>query len=214
MAKHVYTYIDPPSERDLDEASQVLADGGIVAYPTDVNWAIGCDVTNAKAIDKIRALKPSHKKEQPFSLICSSISMISDIATVTGTDYRLLKRALPGPFTILLNRNRSLARQINDKRRIVGVRIPDSPLLVALVEKIGHPIATTSVPVLSGFDLGDAAGIAKFGYQVEADFGHGLDLILDLGNELEGLETSVVDMTGDSPTLVRQGVGDVSLFDI
>jgi tRNA threonylcarbamoyl adenosine modification protein (Sua5/YciO/YrdC/YwlC family) len=208
MAKHVYTYINPPSERDLDEACAVLADGGLLAYPTDVNWAIGCDAANSKALDRIRLLKPGHPKEQPFSLICASISMAAKIANIEGSDYRVLKQTLPGPFTFLLQRNRSLPRQIKDKRRTVGIRVPASPLVLALVEKFGRPLATTSLPRQIVGAEHHAATVVKFGYELDDKFGHALDLILDLGTEIESLETTVIDMTEGGPIVVRQGVGE------
>jgi tRNA threonylcarbamoyl adenosine modification protein (Sua5/YciO/YrdC/YwlC family) len=211
MAKHVYTYINPPSERDLDEACKVLEAGGVIAYPTDVNWAIGCDAANSKALERIRMLKPGHPKEQPFSLICASISMAAKVANIENSDYRILKQTLPGPFTYLMQRNRSLPRQIKDKRRIVGVRVPDSPLLLALVERFGRPLATTSLPSQIVGTEQEYPTIVKFGYELDEKFGHALDLILDLGSEVEPLETTVVDMTDGAPTVVRQGLGEFPL---
>ncbi len=207
MAKHIYTYVNPPAERDLEEACRTLEGGGVIAYPTDVNWAIGCDAANGKAMERIRLLKPGHPKEQPFSLICSSISMASKIANIEGQHYRILKQNLPGAFTFLLQRNRSLPKQIKDKRRVVGIRIPDSPLILALVERFGRPLATTSLPTQIVGDERELGAI-KFGYELDEKFGHALDLILDLGGEIESLETTVVDLSEDHPVIIRQGVGE------
>lgn len=228
MAKLVYTFIDPPSERDLSLAKQVLESGGVLAYPTDVNWAFGCDASNQKAIDKIRRLKPTHPKEQPFSLICSSISMAASIANIDHPTYRMLRKALPGPYTILLPSSRTLPKQLHEKRTTVGIRIPDSPLLLALVGQYGKPLATTSIPMIpqamqksseafahGGSGMNDLSSLyPKFGYEVSDIFGHGLDLILDLGDEVINYETTVINLSEYPPTLIRQGVGDLALFDL
>ncbi|MEZ4741461.1 MAG: L-threonylcarbamoyladenylate synthase [Bdellovibrionota bacterium] len=213
MAKHIFTYINPPSERDLDAACLVLEQGGVIAYPTDVNWSIGCDASNVKAVDRLRAIKPAKNIEvdkQPFSLIFSSLSMAANYATVDGHHYRLLKKSLPGPYTFILKRSKNLARQINDKRRIVGIRIPQSPLILALVDKFARPLATTSL----SFPLDSEMNYLKFGFEIEERFGHGIDLILDLGEEVIYRETSIIDLSSDEPQIVRSGVGDISMFQL
>lgn len=208
MAKLIYTYDNPPSERDLEEACKILYNDGVIAYPTDVNWAFGCDAANVKALDKIRLLKPSRPKERPFSLLCSDISMASTIGNITHSSYRFLKKAWPGPYTIIVQRNKNLARQIKDKRKVVGIRIPNSPLILALVKKFGSPLATTSIP-----NMPNEIPISM-GYQVEQYFGHGINLILDLGEQSIGRESTIIDFTEGYPTLVRPGVGDPSIFDL
>lgn len=206
MADHIYTYIDPPSERDLARTCKVLEQGGIIAYPTEVNWAIGCDAANVKALDRIRALKPFHPKERPFALLCSSISMAAQVGNIDHSAYRFLKKAWPGPFTVLVLRNKSLPRQIKDKRPVVGIRVPDSPLVLALIEQFGKPLATTSVPNLPD------GGPMHHGYEVNEHFGHGLDLILDLGDDVEGHESTIIDLSEGFPRLIRLGAGDPMVF--
>ncbi len=211
MADHIYTYENPTSEKDLGRALRVLENDGIIAYPTDVNWAIGCDCVRAKALDRIHALKPSHPRDRPFSLICSSISMAAEYAAIDGSAYRLLKKAWPGPYTILLTANKNFPRQLKDKRRVVGLRIPACPLVLALVAKLGRPLATTSIPPIKE---GDFEVNPHFGYQVFEAFGHALDLVLDLGDERPGLESTIVDLTSGAPEIVRRGIGDPSLFEL
>lgn len=214
MAEHIYTFDDPPSERDLDKAVRQLENDGVIAYPTDINWAFGCDASSTKALDRIHRLKPSHPKERPFSLICSSIAMASNLVNIDKVVYQYVRKAWPGPFTVLLVANRALPRQINDKRRVVGVRIPDSPLLLALVERFGKPLATSSVPVVPGYDPSAEPAPPCFGYEVVEHFGHGLDMVLDLSSELSGQESTIIDLTEGIPLLVRRGVGDPNIFDI
>lgn len=209
MGDLLYTFDDPPSERDIARVVRVLETDGIIGYPTDVNWAFGCDAKSTKAMDRIHQLKPSHPKDRPFSLIVSSIAMASEYVNIDSVAYRLLKKAWPGPFTVLLTANRNFPRQLKDKRRVVGMRIPACPLVLAIVEKLGRPLATTGVPPLR-----EGEQPAHFGYEVHESFGHGVELVLDLGNELKGLESTIIDLTSGAPELVRRGAGDPTLFDI
>ena len=138
--------------------------------------------------------------------------MASDVGTIDNTAYRFIKKAWPGAYTLLLPSTRSLPKQIKDKRRVVGVRVPDSRLLQALITALGRPLATTSVPSIPPND--EAGFPPKFGYEVMEVYGHALDLVLDLGAELPGLESTVVDFTEATPQVVREGVGDPKIFDI
>lgn len=209
LAKHLYTYQNPTSKRDLQAACEALSQDGVIAYPTDVNWAFGCDPSSKKAMEKIRLLKPNHPKEQPFTLLCSSIQMVASVAHIENSSYRVLKRSLPGPYTFLLKRTHDLPRQIKDKRKIVGVRVPLSPLLTDLIEMFGKPIASSSLPE----DTGAPKKTITFGYELDEVYGHGLNLILDLGEEVHPNLTSVVDLTEGSGRVLRLGCGDLQLFE-
>jgi tRNA threonylcarbamoyl adenosine modification protein (Sua5/YciO/YrdC/YwlC family) len=206
MSEHLYTYVDPPSERDLAKAFDILEKDGVIAYPMDQNWAFGCDARNHRALDRIRLLKPTHPKERPFSLICSDVAMASHVGNIDHQLYRFLKKAWPGPYTIIVRRNRSLPRQIKDKRQLVGIRIPENPMVLRLVEKFGRPLATTSIP------FGSDDEPLKMGYQIFEEYGHAIDLLLDLGEELPCLESTVIDFSEGYPQVVREGVGDPSIF--
>ncbi len=205
MGQHLYTYNDPPNEKHLAQAVHVLENDGVIAYPTEGLWAFGCDPRSRKAMEKIRLLKPYHPKEQPFSMLCSSISMASHIGAVRPSLYRLLKKAWPGPYTVLLSATRELPKQLREKRKVVGIRIPQLDMLRALVEKFGRPIATTSVPAHDEQEI-------RFGYQVYESYGHGVDLLLDLGEEGPGIPSTVIDMSTDEISIVREGLGDTSMF--
>lgn len=203
MTELLYTHVHPTNERHLARACAVLANDGIIAYPTDVNWAIGCDPRSTKAMARIRALKPHHPKEQPFSLLCNSFSMMADFALLDDQAYCVLKKALPGPYTVLLKRSRLLPKQLKDKRSVVGVRIPEAPLILDLIAQFGHPLANTSMPAHPQQQV-----VLNFGYEIEEVFGHALDLILDLGEERLPLATTILDFSGDAgPAIVREGVG-------
>ncbi len=203
--EHIYTYINPVRERDIQKALQVLGNDGLIALPTDSSWAIGCNPRSSKAIQRLKNLRPDHPKEQPFSLICSSISMAANIANIDQTAYRILKKALPGPYTFILERHRLLPKQLDDKRKVVGVRIPDAELVLAIVAAFEFPMVVTSIP--HTLTDGTAVGPLHFGYEILDHFGHALDLILDLGDEIPAQETTVIDLSEGSPVVVRQGLG-------
>lgn len=203
MAKLIYTYTHPTSEKDLRATVNILEHDGVIAYPTDVNWAFGCSPSSKKALDRIMALKPQHPKQQPFTLLCNNVSMIAQYAEVTNNDFRVLKRLFPGPFTVLLNRGRTFPKQLKDKRTQVGVRIPDSPLLLDLITLFDQPLATSSVPPRPQGEP------FSYGYEVDQVYGHALDLILDLGTPSTYLETTVIDLTQGEMEIVREGAGVV-----
>lgn len=210
MAKILYTYTNPTSKRDLEEACKSLRNDGVIAYPTDVNWAFGCDPSSKKAIEKIRLLKPHHPKEQPFSFLCDSISMAATIADLDQYAFTTLKRICPGPYTALLKRSRSFPRQMKDNRKLVGVRIPNSPLLLDLVKMFGSPIATTSIPYEKFEEKKNTnEQFQHFGYEVDELYGHLLDLVLDLGQPIAANETTVIDLSEGELILVRQGLGSL-----
>lgn len=206
MAEHLYTYDDPPAERHLAKAATVLGQDGVLCYPLADTWAFGADAASAKGIDKIRRLKPAHPKSRPFSLLCGSIAMASEFAAIDPRQYRTLKKAWPGPFTIILPAIKPLARQLKDKRKVVGIRVTASPLLQGVIQALGRPIATTTVPHRENDE------VYRMGYEIVEDFGHGFELCLDLGDELMGRESTVIDFTESAPELVREGLGDAALF--
>lgn len=214
-AVHLYTYDNPPPVRDIERACRVLAEDGVIAYPSDSNWAFACDAGSHNALERIHALKPSHPKDRPFALVCSTIAMAAEYGVIDHNAYRWLKKAWPGPFTVLLVSARNLPRQLKDKRRIVGIRIPRCSLLRAIIDSYGKPLATASIPIIDfGLGKNQEPYIPQFGYQVADSFGHALDLILDLGTELSGAESTIIDLTSGLPEVIRLGVGDPAIFDI
>lgn len=206
MSKHIYTYNDPPSERDIAKACKILEQGGVIAFPAGTSWSFGCCATSSRGLERIQRLNPNHPKDKSFSLICSDISMASSVGNIDHALYRVLKKAWPGPYTIIVKRSRNLPRQIKDKRKVVGIRIPKCHMLLSLVETFGRPIATTSIPRKK-----DGTAYAM-GYEIMDVFGHALDLILDLGEELSGEESTVVDYSEGEPEIIREGAGSLDIF--
>lgn len=208
MAEHLYTYNDPVSERDMKKAMAVLDSDGIIAYPLDSNWAFGCDASSSKALDRIKRLKPTHPRDQPFSLICADIAMAATVGNIDNFQYRMLKKCWPGPYTVILTRHKSLPRQIKDKRPVVGVKVPECRLVRELVTRFGKPLATTSIPLTASGEM------VHMGYELFEEFGHAIDLLLDLGQELPGLESTIVDFTEGEAQIIRVGVGDPKIFGV
>ena len=215
MADHLYTWINPVRESHIEQIRSVLDDAGVIAMPMDVAWAFLCDASSSKALDRIHRLKPEHPKDRPYSLVCSSISMAAHICNIDDQVYRWLKKSMPGPYTVILERHPTLARQIKDKRREVGLRIPDETLVRAVIDALGRPLAASTLPFLeTGLEAeeGFGPGHPKFGSQVMDSWGHALDLVIDLGEESSRQETTIIDLTSGAPRLIREGAGDPAAF--
>jgi tRNA threonylcarbamoyl adenosine modification protein (Sua5/YciO/YrdC/YwlC family) len=206
MSEHLYTYDDPPSERHLEKAVKILENDGVIVMPTATNWAFCCDPRRSRAIDRIHRLKPMHDDKRPFSFIVSSISMAAEVGNIDNYVYPVLKKVWPGPFTIIVKRNRVLPRHLKDKRQTVGIRNPDCNLCLALVERLGFPLLVTSVPHRAdGFPY-------HMGYEIFDVYGHGIDLLFDLGEEVSGEESTIIDFSEGGMTVLREGAGDLRLL--
>ena len=192
--------IDPdhPQPRHIARAVAILEAGGLVAYPTDTYYAIGCDLFQKKAIEKLAQLKRRDERK-PFAFLCADLSEVSKYAIVSNEQYRLLKRLLPGPFTMVLPATRLVPRTALTRQRTVGIRVPKAPVAVALVNALGRPLATTSAALPDQEPLMDASDI-------QDQLGHGIELILDGGSTLNEPST-VLDLTGPSPVVLREGKG-------
>jgi len=193
-----------PEPRKIKQVVEVLANGGIIAYPTDTFYGIGCDLFNKASIEKIYHLK-RRSQHQPFSFICSNLKNISEYAQVTNYVYKTMKRLLPGPYTFVLEGSRMVPRIMLTKRQTVGIRVPDHPICLAIVEALGHPIISTSAT--------DPAtrGILSTPREIQDKIGHAIDLIVD-GGVVPGVPSSVISLIDDSPEILREGAGDLSPF--
>jgi tRNA threonylcarbamoyl adenosine modification protein (Sua5/YciO/YrdC/YwlC family) len=194
--------IDPvhPQPRHIERAVATLEAGGLVSYPTDTYYAIGCDLFQKRAIEKMALLKRRDPKK-PFAFLCGDLGEVAKYAIVDNDRFRLLRRLLPGPYTVILPATHVVPRTALTRQRAVGVRVPDAPVAIALVHGLGRPLATTSAAVGGGEPLLHAADIQE-------QIGHGLDLILDGGMTLNEAST-VIDLTGPQPVVLRQGKGRV-----
>jgi tRNA threonylcarbamoyl adenosine modification protein (Sua5/YciO/YrdC/YwlC family) len=193
-------HVDPrhPQPRHIQRAAIVLQDGGIVSYPTDTYYALGCDAFQKKAMERLALLKRRDEKK-PFAFLCADLGQVAKYAIVSNESFRLMRRLLPGPYTIVLDATRLVPRTALTRQRQVGVRVPDAPVATALVRALGHPLATTSAALPDAEPLIDAADIQEH-------LGHGIDLILDGGVTLNEPST-VLDLTGPAPVVLREGKG-------
>ena len=196
--KIIKTYSDSLSERQLNEIVRDLENGAIMIYPTDTLYAIGCDAMNPKAIEKICRLKGINPNKTNLSIICKDISQISEYARYDNSIYRLLRDNTPGEFTFLLKASSALPKVFKG-RKVVGIRIPKSNIAISIVEKLGHPILTTSIEY-EDEDYAINPDLITESYNNQVDF------IIDNGNG--GIEPStIIDCSEDEPEIVRQGKG-------
>ena len=192
-----------PQMRLIKKAVDVMRDGGIIIYPTDTVYGLGCDLTNKKGIEKIYDLKKRNRK-QPLSFVCSDLKHISEYAKVTDYAYKTMKRLLPGAYTFILEASRLVPKIILPKRSTTGIRVPDNQICLALVKELGQPIISTSVKTEEGETLGDPAVIKEY-------FGRMVDLIID-GGMIMPQPSSVISLVDDNIEIIRIGKGDISAF--
>ena len=193
-----------PQSRLIQQAVDILTKGGIVVYPTDTHYGIGCDILNKRAIERIYQLKQRHKSK-PFSFICSGLKNISDYAKVSNYAYKTMRRLLPGPYTFILEGSKLVPKIMLTKRKTAGIRVPDHKICLELVGGLGNPIITTSATLPEGTILNDASLIHDV-------FKNRIDLVMD-GGQVAGKPSSVISLINDTPVIIRKGMGDVSLFE-
>jgi len=192
-----------PQRRLIRRVVEVLEGGGVIGYPTDTIYGVGCDLFNPEAIRKIHRLKKLDGKK-PLSFICSDLKDISRYAYVSNYAYKMMKRLLPGAYTFVLKATKLVPKIAMTRQNTVGIRIPDNKICLALVRELGHPIISTSV-------YKPDEGLYNEPAEIEERFGKQLDLVID-GGVIVAEHSSIIDLTGDSPKVIRKGKGDVSLF--
>ena len=199
--KLLKVFKDNPNERFMELAADVMRRGGVVIYPTDTLYALGCDALNNNAIEKICKLKGLKSEKTNLSIICEDLSEVAKYARLDNANFRLLKDNLPGPFTFILPALSKLPKAFKG-RKTVGVRIPDNAVSAALVKALGNPIMTTSVPVGDEEDYFTEPELIAERYIAD------VEIVIDAGRG--GLVPStIVDCTGDEPEMLRQGAGEL-----
>ena len=193
-----------PQPRLIRQVIDILERGGVISYPTDTFYGIGCDIMNKKAIEKIYLIKQRHKTK-PFSFICADLKHISDYAKVSNYAYKTMKRLLPGPYTFVLEGTKLVPKMMLTKRKTAGIRVPNNQICVDLVHELGNPILSTSATDPDGEVFHDASLIHDF-------FGNRLDAVID-GGPVAGDPSSVISLIGDEPEVLREGQGDVEIFE-
>lgn len=186
-----------PQPRLISQVVDLLRKGGVIAYPTDTMYGIGCDIFNQKAVKRVHQIKKRHK-QKPFSFMCSSLKNISEYGHVSNTAYRLMKKNLPGPYTFVLPGTKLVPKIMLTRQKTVGIRVPDTPICLTMLNELDHPILTTSATdndqgkqVIDAFDVSDI-------------FGNRVDLIID-GGEVYPDPSTVISLLTAKPEIIREG---------
>jgi tRNA threonylcarbamoyl adenosine modification protein (Sua5/YciO/YrdC/YwlC family) len=192
-----------PQMRFINKAVEVLKEGGIIIYPTDTVYGIGCDIFNKVALERIFSIK-NDSNTKLFSFVCADLKDISQYARVSDYAYRTMKHLLPGPYTFILPAAKLVPKTLWSKRKTVGIRVPNNSITLEIVKELGNPIISTSTTNRLGNVLTDP-------FEIKNIFHNQVDLMLACG-PLNGEPSSVVDLSEEAPEVIREGAGDVSLF--
>jgi len=197
-------YPENPNPKEIDRVVEILKDGGVIIYPTDTVYGLGCDITKGKAIERVAQIKGLRPDKTNFSFIVYDLSHLADYTKpIDNTIYKLMRRNLPGPFTFILEASNNVPKILKSKKKTVGIRIPDNPIILEIIRVLGNPILTTSVH--SGDVILDYTTDPEL---IHDDMGHLVDLVID-GGFGNNVPSTIVDCTGPEITIVRQGLGNL-----
>ena len=206
MAEFIKIYEDKPNEAAIKKVVAALKDGAIIIYPTDTVYGFGCDITNSRALEKLAKIKGIKLEKANFSFVCSSLSNISDyVKQIDTATFKILKRALPGPYTFILPGNNDLPKEFR-KKKTVGIRVPQNNIALQIVEMLGNPIISTSIK--------DDDDVIEYSTDPELIFEkwqNKVDLIID-GGYGDNVASTIIDLTGDEPEVIREGKGSLDIF--
>lgn len=198
----VKIYPENPNPKEIRLVVDVLKKGGIIVYPTDTVYGLGCDITNAKAVEKVSRYKGVKVEKSNFSFICSDLSQLAEFSKpVSNPVFKLLKYYLPGPFTFILNANSNVPKYFKGKKKTVGVRIPDNQIILEIVRELGNPIMSTSI-----HDDDEILEYSTDPELIHEKFNEIADLIID-GGYGQNIPSTIVDCTEEVPFIIRQGKG-------
>jgi len=204
MAQYFSVHPENPQPRLIQHAVDIIRGGGVIAYPTDSCYALGCHTGDKAAMDRMRRIRDVDERHH-FTLVCRNLSEIGQLAKVDNLQYRLMRANTPGSYTFILRASRDVPRRLLTPRHTIGVRIPDHPVPLALLDSLGEPIlSSTLILPAHGQALNDAEEIRRH-------LEHTVDLVIDSG-ACHGEVTTVIDLSQEAPRLVREGQGDVRPF--
>lgn len=206
MSEFIKIYEDKPSEAAIKKVVEVLKNGGLVIYPTDTVYGLGCDITNSRALEKLAKIKGIKLEKANFSFVCSSLSNLSDyVKQIDTSTFKILKRALPGPYTFILPGNNDLPKEFR-KKKTVGIRVPNNNIALQIVEMLGNPIVSTSIR--------DEDEVIEYSTDPELIFEkwqNKVDLVID-GGYGDNVASTIIDLTGYEPEVVREGKGSLDVL--
>jgi tRNA threonylcarbamoyl adenosine modification protein (Sua5/YciO/YrdC/YwlC family) len=206
MAKFIKIYKENPNQKEIDRIVTILQNGGLIIYPTDTVYGLGCDFTNTKALEKIAKIKGIKLEKANFSFVCSDLSNLSDYAKQIDTaTYKILKRALPGPYTFILPGSTSLPK-VFKKKKTVGIRVPDNSIARVLVETLGNPIISTSI-----YDEDDVIEYTTDPELIYEKWKDIVDVVID-GGYGDNEASTVIDLTDSEPFIIREGKGSLDIL--
>lgn len=208
MAEFVKLYNENPNPRQISQVVEVLKKGGLIIYPTDTVYGVGCDITNSQAMEKVARLKGINLEKANLSFICYDLSNLSDYTKQVDTPtYKLLKSSLPGPYTFILHGSNNLPK-VFKKKKTVGIRIPDNNIIREIVKQLGNPIVSTSI-----YDEDDLLEYTTDPELIYEKWHNLVDLVID-GGYGGNIPSTVIDLTKDEIEVVREGKGSLDMFEI
>ena len=195
-----------PSSRTIRKVADILEEGGLVVYPTDTVYGLGCDIYNTKAVEKVARIKGIRVKDADFSFICHEFSQLSDYTRpISNSHFKLLRKNLPGPFTFILPANNNIPKLFKNKKKTVGIRIPDNSIILEIVRIFGRPILTTSV-----HDDDEVLEYTTDPELIHEKFMHQVDVVID-GGFGKNIPSTIVSLTDPEPEVIRRGLGELKL---
>lgn len=200
---YIKLFEDNPNEEAILKVVEVLKNGGIIIYPTDTIYAIGCDINNVKAVQRVCQLKGVKPEKANFSMICRDLSNISAYAKVSNEVFKVMKRSLPGPFTFILPATNKLPNVMMNRRKTIGIRVPDNYITLSIVEELGNPLLTTSVKAED--DVMEYMTDPELIYEKYRKL---VDLVID-GGYGQNVASTVVDCSKGAVEVIRQGIGEL-----
>ncbi|MHC0441776.1 MULTISPECIES: L-threonylcarbamoyladenylate synthase [unclassified Flavobacterium] len=206
MAEFIKIYPDKPSEAAIAKVVKVLQNGGLVIYPTDTVYGLGCDITNSRALEKIAKIKGVKLEKANFSFICHDLSNLSDyVRQIDTSTFKILKRALPGPYTFILPGNNNLPKEFK-KKTTVGIRVPDNNIILEIVRQLGNPVVSTSIR-----DEDDVIEYTTDPELIFEKWQNLVDLVID-GGYGDNVGSTIIDLSDYEPVIVREGKGDIDIL--
>lgn len=206
MTQFIKIYPENPNEKEIDKAVKILREGGLVIYPTDTVYGLGCDITNTKALEKVAKIKGVKLEKANFSFICHDLSNISDyIKQIDTATFKILKKALPGPYTFILPGNNDLPKEFR-KKKTVGIRVPDNNIAREIVRKLGNPIVSTSI-----YDEDEILEYTTDPELIYEKWSNIVDLVID-GGYGDNQASTIIDLSGYEPEIIREGKGEIDIF--